>query len=215
VGGGGSSTAIDSNSARGDASIIPGGRRNETTGIFSFAAGYRAKAFHTGAFVWADSNLVDFNSSAVNQFSVRAAGGTRVFSNASATLGAQLLPNATAWTVLSDSTKKIDIRRADTKSVLDKVMQLPISEWRYKDQPDASIRHIGPMAQDFWTLFQLGEDSLGISTIDPDGVALAAIQELKKENDELRTMNDDINRRMRLLEARLDQVAPVKMSALR
>ena len=37
---------------------------------------------------------------------------------------------------------------------------------------------MGPMAQDFRDAFGLGETELGISTIDADGVALAAIQGL-------------------------------------
>jgi hypothetical protein len=38
------------------------------------------------------------------------------------------------------------------------------------------------MAQDFWNLFHVGSDSLKISTLDPAGIALAAIQELQKQN---------------------------------
>jgi hypothetical protein len=182
--GGGGGTPDDSNSASGQWSFIPAGRHNRTTGAYAFAGGRNASALHTAAFVWSDNSSVGtgLSSTTNNQFSVRAEGGTRFFTNSAMTLGAQLVANATAWTTLSDSTKKTDIQRVDTKRVLDKVLQLPISEWRYKAQPDASIRHMGPMAQDFWTQFHLGEDSLGISTIDPDGIALAAIQELAKQN---------------------------------
>ena len=108
-----------------------------------------------------------------------------MYTNAGETLGARLAPNATAWTAMSDSTKKQNIRLVDTREILDKVSQLPIKQWSYKSQ-DPSIEHIGPMAQDFYNLFHLGEDSLGISTIDPDGIALAAIQELHKENQQLK-----------------------------
>ena len=57
--------------------------------------------------------------------------------------------------------------------------------YNYKSQ-DASIRHIGPMAQDFYAAFGVGRDEGFISTIDRDGVALAAIQglhEIVKEKD--------------------------------
>lgn len=60
-------------------------------------------------------------------------------------------------------------------------MELPISEWSYKD--DLGVRHIGPMAQDFRHSFGLGHSDTGISTIDTGGVALAAIQGVKKEQD--------------------------------
>jgi hypothetical protein len=55
--------------------MIPGGDNNACFGFRSFAAGHRAKAFNHGCFVWADSNDVDFGSTADDQFSVRAAGG--------------------------------------------------------------------------------------------------------------------------------------------
>jgi hypothetical protein len=48
---------------------------NTAEGRYSFAAGRRAKAYHDGAFVWADSTDADFASSANDQFAVRATGG--------------------------------------------------------------------------------------------------------------------------------------------
>jgi hypothetical protein len=53
---------------------ISGGLENSATN-FAFAAGRRAKANHTGAFVWADSTSADFASTANNQFLIRASGG--------------------------------------------------------------------------------------------------------------------------------------------
>ena len=50
---------------------------------------------------------------------------------------------------------------------------MSIATWNWKSQ-DASIRHMGPMAQDFHAAFGLGETDKGISTMDADGVALAA-----------------------------------------
>jgi hypothetical protein len=55
--------------------------------------------------------------------------------------------------------------------------EIPIATWNYKAQDD-SIRHMGPAAQDFSAAFGLGESDTGISTVDADGVALAAIQGL-------------------------------------
>jgi hypothetical protein len=84
VGGGSSNTASAyyatvgggwSNTASGYAAAVPGGRDNTAWGNYSFAAGYRAKANHQGAFVWADSTDADLASTADNQFAVRATGG--------------------------------------------------------------------------------------------------------------------------------------------
>jgi hypothetical protein len=57
--------------------IIPGGRENSATNR-AFAAGWKAKANHTGAFVWADSQNANFASTSANQFLIRAAGGVGI-----------------------------------------------------------------------------------------------------------------------------------------
>jgi len=54
---------------------VGGGRNNTAAGQYSFAAGQRAKANHSGSFVWADNTVADFASSNPNQFCVRAYGG--------------------------------------------------------------------------------------------------------------------------------------------
>lgn len=56
---------------------------------------------------------------------------------------------------------------------------LPISAFSYKAE-DASVRHMGPVAQDFYAAFGLGQDDLHIASLDANGVALAAIQALYK-----------------------------------
>jgi hypothetical protein len=55
------------------ASIL-GGRENQATN-YALAAGRRAKANHTGSFVWADSTDADFSSTGTDQVAFRAAGG--------------------------------------------------------------------------------------------------------------------------------------------
>jgi hypothetical protein len=65
------------NTNSGPHAVVPGGDQN-VAGTNSFAAGHRAKATHTGAFAWADSQLADFSSTAPNQFLIRAAGGVGI-----------------------------------------------------------------------------------------------------------------------------------------
>jgi flagellar capping protein FliD len=81
--------------------------------------------------------------------------------------------------------------------MLEKVAVLPLSTWNYKSQ-DASIRHIGPMAQDFKAAFGVGETDTGITTVDADGVALAAIQGL---NEKVESGKQKAESRMERLEA--------------
>ncbi len=79
--------------------------------------------------------------------------------------------------MFSDRNLKENVAAVDNHSILDKVAQLPIREWNYKQQ-DASIRHIGPMAQDFAATFGVGEDDRRINPVDANGVTLASIQAL-------------------------------------
>jgi len=90
----------------------------------------------------------------------------------------------------SDKTRKMAIVPVDSDAILLKVAALPVSSWTYKDDADTGIRHIGPMAQDFFALFGTGRDEKGISSIDTGGVALAAIQALSAENADLRSRLD-------------------------
>jgi len=72
---------------------------------------------------------------------------------------------------------KEHFEQVNGQEVLARLATVPITTWNYKTQ-DASIRHIGPTAQDFYATFSLGEDDLHISTVDADGIALASIQGL-------------------------------------
>ena len=66
------------NFATGNTATVAGGEWNTASGSSSFAAGHRAWANHTGAFVWADATNADYISTADNQFLVRAAGGVGI-----------------------------------------------------------------------------------------------------------------------------------------
>jgi trimeric autotransporter adhesin len=180
IGGGLGNFISGGGESRGIGSTIPGGVGNTVLGNYCFAAGHQAQATNDGAFVWADSSGTPFASTSTNQFSVRAAGGVRFFTNAGATLGAQLAPNATAWTTLSDRDAKENIEPISVRDILNELVTMPISKWNYKDDP-AQRRYIGPMAQDFHSAFGLGDDDKRISTLDSESVALAAIQGLNQK----------------------------------
>ena len=76
----------------------------------------------------------------------------------------------------------------DKQALLRRLARVPIERWSYKAQ-GSSIVHWGPTAQDFSRAFGLGEDKRHITTIDADGVALAAIQGLYRENQALKRKN--------------------------
>jgi hypothetical protein len=168
--------------ASGTFSTIPGGYANNAAGTYSFAAGARASAAQNGTFVWSDGSDGDtvLASSRAYQFLARASGGFTLYTNAASTVGAQLAAGSGTWASLSDRNAKTNIAPLDDTAVLDEVATLPISRWSYKTEH--GVRHVGPMAQDFYAAFKVGEDDKHITSIDEDGVALAAIKALHAEN---------------------------------
>jgi len=80
----------------------------------------------------------------------------------------------------SDRNVKEHFASVNPRDVLEKVSALPITEWNYIADHE-TLRHIGPMAQDFYAAFNVGMDDKHISMVDADGVALAAIQGLNQK----------------------------------
>ncbi len=190
------------NVASGNLATVPGGYANVALGETSFAAGRQAKANHDGAFVWADDSALDFASTGANQFLARAVGGFYFYTNTALTNGCTLPPGGGAWSCTSDRNAKENIAPVDPQAVLQSVASMPIATWNYITQDD-EIRHIGPMAQDFYAAFGVGEDDTHITTIDADGVALAAIQGLNQLLEEKDAKISDLQGRVDDLEARL------------
>jgi hypothetical protein len=191
------------NSASGLNATVAGGNANLAQGSYSFAAGRRAKADANGSFVWGDSTNADIFSGGTNTFNVRASGGTAFYSNSASTTGVLLAPGGGSWSGFSDRAGKSNILPVNPRAALQKVVQLPISTWNYNTQ-DESIRHIGPMAQDFFAAFRVGEDDRHITSIDADGVALAAIQGLHQ------TLNDEVSRLRATTAAQAAELAGLK-----
>lgn len=173
------------NSATNMYATVPGGAWNLAGGSGSFAAGRAAKALHDGAFVWCDdTGGGDLVSTNANSVSMRARGGYRLYSSTTGN-GVVLTSGGGSWTTMSDRNMKENVAPINSRAVLEKVAGLSVATWQYKGQ-DVSVRHIGPMAQDFKAAFGVGESETGITTVDADGVALAAIKglyEVVKEKD--------------------------------
>jgi len=88
-------------------------------------------------------------------------------------------------------------RPADALEILEKLARLPISTWNYKTD-DPSVRHIGPMAQDFREAFGVGSSDKVIHTEDVMGVAFASIQALKtileQQGEKLSELQESLHR---------------------
>jgi hypothetical protein len=159
---------------------VPGGKNNVASGEGSFAAGVGSTAGYAGDFVWSDfaSGATALKGTAANQFLARASGGVTFYSSATLASGVKLAPGSGTWASLSDRNAKSDILPVSDDDILARVAALPISEWSYTTE--RGVRHVGPMAQDFYAAFNVGEDDRHITSIDEDGVALAAIKALNE-----------------------------------
>ena len=112
---------------------------------------------------------------------------------------------AAAFSSSSDRNLKENFTPVDARAVLDKVARLPLSQWSFKENP--TDRHLGPMAQDFHAAFGLGPDDKHITTVDADGVALAAIQGLNQKLEEQRAENAALKRELTELKRLMNQLS--------
>ncbi|SPE57085.1 conserved hypothetical protein [Verrucomicrobia bacterium] len=227
------------NVVTGGAGTIPGGSNNFAGGNSSFAAGNRAKARDDGAFVWAGGNTIDYGSGMPNRFHVYALNGlvvdydvqrsdgggsrwilvgaeTQFPGEAIATSTGAYLSSGGQWVNSSDRNVKADFHAITPRKVLAKVARLSVQTWRYTNEV-ATVRHLGPMAQDFHAAFGLGDSDKTIGTVDETGVALAAIQGLnEKLDEEVKAKEQEINElelRNNALERRLSALESLVGSA--
>ena len=200
------------NTASGNYAVVPGGNGNTAGGNYSFAAGNNAIALASGAFVWADSLTNTFNAFAQpgatgiqNSFNVRATGGFYIVTGINTATGlatseAYLAQNGTSWAVMSDRNAKKDFAPVDYQAVLAKLAGVPIQQWHYKWEKDTDVLNIGPMAQDFKHAFYPGRDDKSITTLEFDGVELAAIQGLNQKLEEKEDKIKELEARLQKLE---------------
>jgi trimeric autotransporter adhesin len=163
----------------GTQNIAIGNVANISTGTFSNTITIGHTATNT------QSNSVVLGNAAITKwgFGVNAGAANVLEFNAAVTTAR--LTAGGVWTNASDKFLKTNFTALDKKEILNSIMQLPILRWNYLKEINSNT-HIGPMAQDFYRLFNTGNDDKTISTIDPAGVALIGVQQLKNEIDELK-----------------------------
>jgi trimeric autotransporter adhesin len=178
------------NIASGRFATVAGGIGNTASGANSFAGGTSATANTDGSFVWNDASgyavAVPHQTGGPNWFVAKATGGVVFYtsnskdsSTDSYNVGSWLQAGSGSWSSFSDRNGKENVVPVAPKQILEKLAAVPIATWNYKSQ-DKSIQHMGPMAQDLYAAFGVGEDDRHISTVDADGVALGAIQGLNE-----------------------------------
>ena len=103
---------------------------------------------------------------------------------------------------------KTGIAPVNAQDMLARVAALPVAEWQYTT--DLGVRHVGPMAEDFYATFGLGADAAHIAPSDQAGVALAAVQALNQVVNDKNTEISELKARLAALEAVVRSLAPAQ-----
>ena len=93
------------------------------------------------------------------------------------------------WTNSSSKTFKENFQPLNRQQLLDRISQLPVGSWQYKDSQE---RHIGPYAEDFVSAFDVGtiredgkRENMYLAAGDVAGVALAGVKALLERIEQL------------------------------
>jgi len=143
-----------------------------------------------------------------NEFRIRYNGGIRLRVSTAANgntpgaggnVGCDLTVAVPSWTCASSRTLKENYLAVDGEDVLARIRTLPVTTWNMIGG-DRTVRHLGPVAEDFYAAFGLGLGETTIGLGDIDGVNLAAAKALEARTRELR----------RELDARTAEVAALR-----
>jgi|GEM_PF-604488 len=204
------------------------GMQTTASGKRSIALGsYVSSNGNEGVLTLGDNSTTTVHSSGwSNCLDARFANGYFLYTNSGCSIGARLTANASSWSSISDSTRKIRFTSADDEAVLRRFSTLRLGSWNYRDDPDPAHRHYGPMAQEWYAAF--GHDDIGtigndtmLSSADVDGVLCIAVKALARrtrENaDRLRALYSRIEDLEALLTAREEELhaAKAEVRALR
>jgi hypothetical protein len=199
------------NQCHGPYSVIPGGDQDTVT-----ASAHYSMAFGQGVFVNADYNVVFFDGQNSGRLGInrdaRESGPSypiHVGTNSGNGDGAYLSPGGT-WTDGSSRTFKDNFQPLDGTELLAGISSVPVEAWNYKDSDE---RHIGPMAEDFVAVFNVGvtrndgsRDNQYLAARDVAGVALAGVKELVQQNRELQQIIEQLKQSNASLEARIAEL---------
>ncbi|HEX8846060.1 MAG TPA: tail fiber domain-containing protein, partial [Pyrinomonadaceae bacterium] len=180
-----------------------------------------------GTFIWSDGSAQQsadtFRNTANNEFAARATGGFRFRTNLGGTTGCNLPAGSGVFNCTSSRTTKENFLLVSGENVLASLRKIPVSTWNYISEGN-KVRHMGPMAEDFYQEFRLGTGNTSIGVQDLAGVSFAAIkalderttelkeksaevEQLRAEVNELRALNAAMEKRLTALEQNASKTA--------
>lgn len=150
----------------------------------------------TGTFVWSDGSATasadTFRNTANNEFAARATGGFRFRTNLAGTTGCNLPAGSGVFNCTSSRTTKANFMAVSGTDILGKIRALPISTWNYTSEGD-KVRHLGPMAEDFYQSFGLGVGNTSIGVQDLASVSLAGVKALEERTSALQAKTAEVD----------------------
>jgi hypothetical protein len=178
---------------------------------------------HLGAIALGDGgDAVRMENQFDNEFRVRARGGIRLRTSVAASAavgvdgntGCDLPAGSGSWTCASSRYVKENFSAVDGEDVLAKLSAMPVTTWNYIAE-DKAVRHMGPVAQDFYSAFALGTDSSSIGMIDINGVNLAAVKALEQRTADLKAAQDQLTDKAKRIDALEERVARLEKALAR
>jgi hypothetical protein len=150
----------------------------------------------SGTFIWSDGSATasadTFRNTANNEFAARATGGFRFRTNLGGTTGCNLPAGSGVFNCTSSRATKENFAPVDGEELLSTIRNIPVTTWNYISE-GKNVRHIGPMAEDFYGAFQLGTGNASIGVQDLASVSLAAVKALEERTAELQKKSAEVD----------------------
>lgn len=165
-------------------------------GVWSYLIGSYAKANQHSIIIADASSTTHLESTSNHQFLVRADGGVKIYSDTLMTTGVVLFSGSGSWSTLSDKNSKENIL-STKQDIINKIKITNVYRWSYLNQKKP-FNHYGPMAQDFYRIFNFGESERLISNVDMDGLIFCGtkkmIAKIERKTNMINSAIDDLNK---------------------
>lgn len=204
------------------------GYRTGAFGDYTTALGYRAVTCssdpvannctgtsYTGAFIIGDESTTSFvRSQAINEFRARFNGGYRLRVSTAANgntpgaggnVGCDLTVAVPSWTCASSRDVKENFKMVGGEDILSNLRSVPFMTFNYINDKSLT-RNFGPMAEDFFKAFKLGDNDKSINTHNLASISLAGVKALEERTANLQKENDRLRSQLTTLESRLQKL---------
>lgn len=167
----------------------------------------------TGTFIWSDGSATatadTFRNTANNEFALRATGGFRFRTNLAGTTGCNLPAGSGVFNCTSSRFTKENFLMVQGEDVLTQLRSVPVSTWNYISE-GKWVRHIGPMAEDFFQVFRFGTGNTSIGVQDLAGVSLAGVKALDQRTVELQQKTLELQQKTTELQQKTAEVEQLR-----